>query len=649
MFNFNFQQKDIRRITKSSSYSKKNSLRGGANKFKNVGGGYNVADATAAKTTTAVPKYSFSGLQTVDNIYGVVVCVNYSDMLKLTLKSAVGQFNKLYVITDLKDKDTESLCSQYDFVELIKTDAFYENGNNFDKGSGINLGLERVPVRKDSWVLIFDADIVFPSYMKHVLSHKALDVEVLYGARRHFARTYEAYDRYERAGQDLTTLKEVYNPGGLPIGYYQLFNSQNLKFPNFRYITDQKNASTADMVFSYRFPKRTTLRSISVVHLGHDGINWSGRVTPVFGSSKTVADFDLDKFVHASRSRSKDICFITTPFGCSDKQFKNPVRNYNIFKAAIEQQADLFTTELVLDDDKPMYGVDDGEFKVTLHGTRDEHLLWQKERLINITAKRILDNYDYKYIGWVDSDVLFYNEDWLEKTCEALRGNLAVQMFRQCGLFDRNLEITYTDPHGDPHPELGSVQRYLSTAYAYASGMFNTDWVTFHRPTFNHVGFAWAARREFFEELGVQDKAVFGDGDTFIAAALAGKKVHATHRGHALGPSSAELFTTYSTTARDLAKRLDLHPMGFVDNTLYHLQHGDFAGKQYNSRLELLAQTQYDPALHLELDHNGLYRFTEFAPERLRTNLKLYFNNRQEDAYTNNYSKLETILGVHGV
>jgi len=281
MFNFNFQVNDVKRIRKSSSYTNKDPLRGGVKPQQT----YKKTQPKVARTSTSVTTSDHSGLRYVKNLYGVVVCVDYSDFFKHSLDSAQGLFEKIFVITNTKDKATEDLCKKYDFVELIKTDIFYKNGAQFDKGSAINLGLSRIPTKSISdWCLIFDADIVFPKHLRQYLSNKPLDTTVLFGAKRYFCRTNDDFGTYLKQGRDISKLSEVYNPGNTPIGYFQLFNVKNLSKPNVKYPEGHIDASSSDLQFSKLFATRTTLRHISVIHLGDDGKNWKGRVTPFFES-----------------------------------------------------------------------------------------------------------------------------------------------------------------------------------------------------------------------------------------------------------------------------------------------------------------------------------------------------------------------------
>jgi len=278
---FNFEIVSNKVVKPSTAYSS-NPNRGGGKSLDPM------FTAKQARTTKACSTYLTPDKSVaVTNLYGIVVCVNYSDYFKHSLASCVGLFKKLYVVTDNSDEDTVALCRNYDFVEVIRTNSFYDNGSNFDKGAGLNLGIKKVPRNIRNWLLIFDADIVFPAVFKKYINTKSLNAKTLYGAVRHFATTSCEFEAYEKSGQDFTVLTHAWSPRGTPIGYFQLFNSLNLK----NYPEGHNNASHSDLIFSRFFKKRTTLKSIRVVHLGLTNINWDGRCTPTWGINQNSTGF----------------------------------------------------------------------------------------------------------------------------------------------------------------------------------------------------------------------------------------------------------------------------------------------------------------------------------------------------------------------
>ena len=74
-------------------------------------------------------------------IEGVCVCVNYADFLAQTLGFNRTHFDNLVIVTTPDDYDTINLCEYWN-VKCVKTDAFYSNGDAFNKGLGINEGLK---------------------------------------------------------------------------------------------------------------------------------------------------------------------------------------------------------------------------------------------------------------------------------------------------------------------------------------------------------------------------------------------------------------------------------------------------------------------------------------------------------------------------
>lgn len=90
----------------------------------------------------------------------ITVCVNYSDILAITLQNNVKHFDRTVVITDSKDIKTQDLCQEYPNVDVYITDAFYANGAKFNKGLAMEQGLDYLG--RDGWICIWDADIVMP-------------------------------------------------------------------------------------------------------------------------------------------------------------------------------------------------------------------------------------------------------------------------------------------------------------------------------------------------------------------------------------------------------------------------------------------------------------------------------------------------------
>lgn len=230
----------------------------------------------------------------------VIVCVNYSDFLAHTLPSTRNQFDRLVVVTDFSDEDTKRLCEFYN-VECVQTDVFYEDGDTFNKGKGINAGLGKLDL--DGWVVHLDADIYLPPQTRSILENLPLEGEKIYGADRLMCPCYEEWQRFVNKPSPIqdawifvhidkfpvgVRLAEYKTPTGgyEPIGYFQLWNPQGSKV--LRYPDKHGFADRTDVLHCKNWPrsKRELLPEIVVIHLESEpgmGLNWKGRTTPKFG------------------------------------------------------------------------------------------------------------------------------------------------------------------------------------------------------------------------------------------------------------------------------------------------------------------------------------------------------------------------------
>lgn len=231
----------------------------------------------------------------------VIVCVNYADILAHTLPHNKQFFKRFLIVTDTKDEDTVKLCRNYQ-VEYIQTDIFYEKGNKFDKGAGINLGLNHLGIAKSKdWFLQMDADIwLHPFAMKQLFALK-LDESKVYGCDRIMVESFKDWVKFLqnpsiwnddfwlmelskfRIGSRLTFywIGDFWNV----LGFFQLWNPYGAEvwyYPSFN------DASQSDIIFSQLWKRqdRLFIPEILVVHIeaeaSETGKNWQGRATKLF-------------------------------------------------------------------------------------------------------------------------------------------------------------------------------------------------------------------------------------------------------------------------------------------------------------------------------------------------------------------------------
>jgi hypothetical protein len=239
-------------------------------------------------------------------VEAVVVCVNYADFLAHTLPASKGLFNNMVVVTDLGDADTARVCNKYN-VRCIQTNAFYANGEGFNKGAGINEGLKALNLK--GWVVQMDADIYLPPLTRHIMDRLPLQQNKIYGIDRLMCQSYDDWMFYREdwpsvhelwtfahlnafpAGSRIVQygdyLEDGVPPDGwVPIGFFQLWHPGA---SGIRSYPDQHAAADrTDVLHAKKFDRthRELIPELVAIHLESAkvdmGENWNGRRTPRF-------------------------------------------------------------------------------------------------------------------------------------------------------------------------------------------------------------------------------------------------------------------------------------------------------------------------------------------------------------------------------
>ena len=232
---------------------------------------------------------------------GIIICCDYSDFLAATIIHNKHHFDRLVVVTSLSDEKTKKLCEHH-YVECIQTDVFYEEGANFNKAKGINVGLNALS--KKDWVIHLDADIYLPPLTRSILEKIDLNPEFIYGIDRMMCPNYEEWQKYISNPKPIhegwiyihptafpmgVRIAEYNNKGYEPIGFFQMWNP---KVSNISFYPDQHGAADrTDVLFCKQWfrNKRSFIPEIISIHLDSEdldkkemGKNWNGRKTKLF-------------------------------------------------------------------------------------------------------------------------------------------------------------------------------------------------------------------------------------------------------------------------------------------------------------------------------------------------------------------------------
>ncbi len=225
-----------------------------------------------------------------------------------------------------------------------------------------------------------------------------------------------------------------------------------------------------------------------------------------------------------------------------------------------------------------------------------KNLLWHKEALLNGIVSNLPK--EYKYVFWLDTDVVFTNNNWLVEAVEVLQTNNLVQPFKYCVHLDKddtspNFDITHEYEFASDvkyrHPNI-----WKSFGYNHTIGLSGDQNYDKH----GHVGFAWGARREVLDAVPLYDKALIGGSDHLIAHAGAGHIPHSC-----ITKSFTEDIDAVNQWSRKFYSVVR-GKIGFVSGDLYHIWHGDVAKRQYLKRIQ---EHTSEIKKITEKDKNGLY------------------------------------------
>lgn len=216
-------------------------------------------------------------------IHAVLVSVNYTDILRLTLPYNRHHFASVTVVTSPADFDTLHPVTRANDASVFITDAFTRDGATFNKWLALEEGLEFATLRDDKrkwadplWVCLMDADVVWP---RDASLERILRPGMLYAPRRRMvipAPSYIPAEEYWPAFPLHPQDREF-------AGYTQVFRNDDPCLPSEGpwHETDWRHAGGADSFFQARWPNERKVRpDWTVLHLGPAGVNWCGRTTP---------------------------------------------------------------------------------------------------------------------------------------------------------------------------------------------------------------------------------------------------------------------------------------------------------------------------------------------------------------------------------
>jgi hypothetical protein len=285
--------------------------------------------------------------------------------------------------------------------------------------------------------------------------------------------------------------------------------------------------------------------------------------------------------------------------------FRNFRKNLPIPLVAVELSFD-GTFELDRDDADVLLQIDGGA------------ILWQKERLLNLALDALPAGVDL--VAWLDGDIVFGDDRWVEDARDQLRRSAVVQLFSE--MVDLPPEAaSISELYADAPPSARSFACYFLEAGDQALDLPRPD----GRRRTVATGFAWAARKDFIAGHRFYDAMIAGSGWRMMIFAMLGRYQEAR--------SVFQLSEARYRHYRNWAEPFHFASggrIGCVPGRLYHLWHGDLKNRAYEERHSKLAQLGFDPTEDIRVGENGAWHWAR-PREDLAQFLRDYFFDRAED------------------
>jgi hypothetical protein len=331
------------------------------------------------------------------------------------------------------------------------------------------------------------------------------------------------------------------------------------------------------------------------------------------------------------------------------QRFRSRYELYRAFEHRVDTSSAILHTVEVAFGDRHFEVTEPGNpdhLQLRIHNHVHNQELWMKENALNLMIADVLRREPTAgYFAWVDADVQFSRPDWAQETLHQLQHYHVVQMWSVCQDLNADHELLGYDEGGESLP--GMISQWVAAgkygkneSFIRSLKLRNEIPESPFDPYYGgskkipgmqarlhpgHSGYAWAATRYALDVLGgLVDWSPCGANDHHMARAFIGNILDSVH------PKSPEPFKNALRIWGERAETLK-PKIGYVPGLITHFWHGPKKNRRYLDRWQIINDANFDPALDLKKDAQGLYQLT-WRNKKLVADLMAYFRQRNEDA-----------------
>lgn len=292
----------------------------------------------------------------------------------------------------------------------------------------------------------------------------------------------------------------------------------------------------------------------------------------------------------------------------NSNSYKTKPKNFNLFVEKIEQaNLNYLIVECAFKNQE--FSLRKSKHIIQI---RTQDIMWQKERLLNIAIQNLPSK--CKFVAWIDCDVLFENPDWAKETCDKLKYYKVVQPFKEAIRLPK--DAIYYNGIGDRYQSFGYV--CYKNPYIVSEGRFDLH---------GHTGFAWAAQKSIFSQVGLYDVCIAGSADHMMAHSFVGDwNTKCVKRVIGNNPY---FYNHYLKWSHDIYKKTKAK-ISYVEGALLHLWHGDVENRNYVIRQRTLEKFGFNPLNDISVNEVNCWKWTH-ENESLKIWAEDYFVLRKED------------------
>jgi hypothetical protein len=217
---------------------------------------------------------------------------------------------------------------------------------------------------------------------------------------------------------------------------------------------------------------------------------------------------------------------------------------------------------------------------ITCVDVSEAGVLWQRERFWNMALNYISEGCEN--VAWIDSDICFTDDEWIEKLTIELTSKNLVHLFDH--VVDKDLNLTNDDENEFSRKSILSVLNGCSNQMSdyFGKSGISLNWGC-------SPGFAWATKTKIIKKCLFPDFLILGSGDKALLSAAMG--LHETYvKALKLNSYMTDKYLTWAELFFIEIKG----EIGYLENTINHIAQGEYEKRQYSDRYSIIIDESFE-------------------------------------------------------